>query len=154
MGWHRLHGRCNYFYGAFLLCGHRWKHFSSHYRTTTQPSSKYDRLSHRMERMLVLVFLLSKNLARHDFKFFSLKSFFDETRRPLNHIFLKHEKYSRTTKFKISFLFSSSKCLSYFFMIGDRTNISCTNFQKEYFTKILCTNSHQMRFVVYPESSI
>ena len=107
-----------------------------------------------MERVLVLAFRVSKNSSCHHLTLFFLKSFFNESWRPLNHTFLKDEEDSRTAKLEISFLLSSRKCFSYCFMIGDRADIGRAHFEPEYVSEIRCTNSHQMRFVVYPESSI
>lgn len=90
--------------------------------------------------MLVLVFRVSKNSSCHHLTLFFLKSFFNESWRPLNHTFLKDEEDSRTAKLEISFLLSSRKFFSCFFMICDRADIGRAHFEPEYISEIRCTN--------------
>lgn len=39
-------------------------------------------------------------------------------------------------------------------MICDTADISCSDLEPEYITKMLGSESHTMRFIVYPETSI
>ena len=97
---------------------------------------------------------LSENISRHYFKLFFLESFFNKKGGPLNYIFLKNKKHGRSPQFKISFLISAKNSISHMSMIRDRADIGCSDFEAKYFSKCLSTNTHQIGFIVYPETSI
>lgn len=106
------------------------------------------------EKRILLLAPNPKYIPRHHFVLFFLKSFLNESWRPLDHTFLKDEEDSRTAQLEISFFLSSRKSFSYCFMIGDRTDIGSTHFEPEHVSEIRCTKPHEMRFVMHPESRI